>query len=166
MELRASSSRVAVTVMPSAGSANGGSGCGCGGVCAAAGATAATRPETNARLPTRRRMASPHDPPSKRHRYNITIRRSTPMRPSPRAVRNGVRAVRFRRASRGASPAWRLFVRLLQGGDACLGNQVVLRAGAAAQADGADYLAADHLGIAAARGDHVVERRQIVEVRT
>ncbi len=45
MELRASSSRVAVTVMPSDGSVSGG----CGSVCAAAGAPAATRPETNAR---------------------------------------------------------------------------------------------------------------------
>jgi hypothetical protein len=54
---------------------------------------------------------------------------------------------------------------LLQGGDACLGQRIVLCAGAAAHADGPDDLAAHHQGIAAARGDHVVERRQILEVR-
>src|SRR5260370_365716 len=50
-----------------------------GGVCAAAGAAATTRPETNARLPTCRRMASPYDPLSKKHRYNIT---SCPVNPA------------------------------------------------------------------------------------
>ena len=137
MELRASSSRVAVTVMPSDGSITGGG----GGVCAAAGATAAIRLETNARLPIRRRMASPYAPPPEKHCYNITSCPVNPDAPIVAAI-------------------------LLQGGDAGLGQQIVLCSGAAAHANGADDLAADHQGIAAARGDHVVERRQIVEVRT
>src|SRR5260370_19298393 len=137
MELRASSSRVAVTVMPSHGSMTGGG----GGVCAAAGATATTRPETNARLPTCRRMASPYDPLSEKHRYNITSCPVNPDAPIAAAV-------------------------LLQDGDACLGQQIVLCSDAAAHANGADNLTANHQRIAAARGDHVTERRQIVEART
>src|ERR1700680_4538556 len=44
-------------------------------------------------------------------------------------------------------------------------QHIVLRAGAAADPDGADHLAVDDQHIAAARRDHVIERREVSEVR-
>src|SRR5580692_4065522 len=130
--------------MPSDGSTTGV--VGAGGVCAAAGATAAIRPETNVKLPTRRRMASPHDPPSQRCRYNITFRAVNPDSPIAMA-RSPHGAIQEYFKRRRSCPAPLV---LLQGGDACLGQQIVLRSGATAHANGADDLAADHQGIAAA----------------
>src|SRR5262245_40899687 len=46
-----------------------------------------------------------------------------------------------------------------------LGDDVVLRAGSAGHADRADDLAVDDDGVAAARGDDAVERREIAEER-
>src|SRR5882672_1413906 len=49
---------------------------------------------------------------------------------------------------------------------AALRDHIVLRAGAAGHADGTDDLPVYDDGIAAARGYHVIERRQVVEEGT
>src|ERR1700744_292801 len=64
----------------------------------------------------------------------------------------------------GADGAGRTY--LLEAGDARLRDRIVLRAGATAHADRADDVAVDDQRIAAARGDHVVEGREVVEERT